>query len=69
MEEEPQVEETVEINDEEVPLAAEVVEDEQNKMSWWWLLIVAILGATGYEMYRKHNQKKQKVAENTKETK
>ena len=69
VEEEPQVEETVEINDEEVPLAAEVVEDEQNKMSWWWLLIVAILGATGYEMYRKHNQKKQKVAENTKETK
>lgn len=69
VEEEPQEEETVEINDEEVPLAAEVVEDEQNKMSWWWLLIVAILGATGYEMYRKHNQKKQKVAENTKETK
>ena len=69
VEEEPQVEETVEINDEEVPLAAEVVEDEQNKMSWWWLLIVAILGATGYEMYRKHNQKKQKVDENTKETK
>ena len=33
------------------------------KMSWWWLLIVALLGATGYEMYRKHQAKKAELTE------
>lgn len=42
------------IEDEETPLAAAPVE----KMSWWWLLVVALFGATGYEMYRKHQAKK-----------
>ncbi|MDY5775957.1 MAG: hypothetical protein SPK14_09045 [Lachnospiraceae bacterium] len=65
----PEENENVKIADEEVPLANKVVEDEQNKMSWWWILIVAVLGATGYEMYRKHNQKKQKVVESTQDTK
>lgn len=27
-------------------------------MGWWWLLIIALLGGTGYTMYRKHQQKK-----------
>lgn len=47
------------IEDGETPLAAAPVE----KMSWWWLLIVALLGATGYEMYRKHQAKKAELTE------
>lgn len=62
---EPESQETIQLDDEATPLANIIVEDEQTKMSWWWLLIVALLGATGYEMYKKHNEKKQKVqAEN-----
>lgn len=62
---EPESQETIQLDDEATPLADIIVEDEQTKMSWWWLLIVALLGATGYEMYKKHNEKKQKVqAEN-----
>ena len=57
--------ETVQIADEEVPLADVSVENEQAKMPWWWLLIVLVLGTAGYEMYKKHNEKKLKVqAEN-----
>lgn len=64
-EKEPEAEETIQLEDEVTPLADIVVEDEHAKMSWWWLLIVVLLGATGYEMYKKHNEKKQKVqAEN-----
>ena len=62
---EPEVTETVQIADEEVPLADVSVENEQAKMPWWWLLIVLVLGTAGYEMYKKHNEKKLKVqAEN-----
>ena len=50
----------VEIGDEETPLAATV---DNETMSWWWLLLIALLGATGYEMYRKHQQKKEALAE------
>ncbi len=52
-----------EVADEEVPLAGLELEQEKNKMSWWWLLIVAICGATGYEMYRRHkkNQEQEEV--------
>ncbi len=50
----------VEIGDEETPLAASV---DNETMSWWWLLLIALLGATGYEMYRKHQQKKEVLAE------
>lgn len=60
---EPESQETIQLDDEETPLADIIVEDEQTKMSWWWLLIVALLGATGYEMYKKHNEKKA-LAEN-----
>lgn len=65
VEEAPKAEEAINIADEAVPLADVSVADEQAKMSWWWLLIVLVLGATGYEMYKKHNEKKLKVqAEN-----
>lgn len=58
-------EEAVNIADEAVPLADVAVESEHAKMSWWWWLIILILGATGYEMYKKHNEKKLKAqAEN-----
>lgn len=50
----------VEIGDEETPLAASV---DNETMSWWWLLLIALLGATGYEMYKKHQQKKEALAE------
>lgn len=63
-EEAPKAEEAVNIADEAVPLADVAVESEHAKMSWWWLIIL-ILGATGYEMYKKHNEKKLKTqAEN-----
>ena len=64
-EEAPKAEEAVNIADEAVPLADVAVESEQAKMSWWWWLIILILGATVYEMYKKHNEKKLKAqAEN-----
>ena len=51
--------------EEAVNIADEAVESEHAKMSWWWWLIILILGATGYEMYKKHNEKKLKAqAEN-----
>ena len=63
-EEAPKAEEAVNIADEAAPLADVAVESEHAKMSWWWLIIL-ILGATGYEMYKKHNEKKLKAqAEN-----
>lgn len=64
-EEAPKAEEAVNIADAAVPLADVAVESEHAKMSWWWWLIILILGATGYEMYKKHNEKKLKAqAEN-----
>ena len=64
-EEAPKAEEVVNIADEAAPLADVAVESEHAKMSWWWWLIILILGATGYEMYKKHNEKKMKAqAEN-----
>lgn len=46
---------TVVVEDEETPLAGPV--EEQSKMSWWWLLLIAVLGVTGEEMYRRHRRK------------
>ncbi len=57
-EEEPQSKTTINIDDEQAPLADIIVDGEQDRMNWWWLLIVAILGAGGYEMYRRYQQKK-----------
>lgn len=51
----------VAIEDEETPLAAGVEADA--KMSWWWLLIIALLGATGYKMYKDHQKKKEEAQE------
>lgn len=51
----------VAIEDEETPLAAGAGADA--KMSWWWLLIVALLGATGYKMYKDHQKKKEEAQE------
>lgn len=60
-----EIKEAVNIEEEAVPLADVAVESEHAKMSWWWWLIILILGATGYEMYKKHNEKKLKAqAEN-----
>lgn len=54
------------IADEEVPLAAFPTAEERATMSWWWLLLIAILGATGYKMYKEHEKKKEAQAEETK---
>lgn len=43
------------VEDEDVPLANSV--ENQGRMSWWWLLIVALLGVTGEEIYRRHRKK------------
>lgn len=48
-------EETIGVEDEEVPLSD--FETEQKRMSWWWLLIILLLGVTGEEMYRRHRRK------------
>ncbi len=56
--------EDVDIQDEDVALAS-TPEMEKAKMSWWWLLIVALLGATGYEMYRRNQKKKELAAQTT----
>lgn len=55
--------EAVNVEEEAVPLADVAVESEHAKMSWWWWLIILILGATGYEMYKKHNEKKKLKAQ------
>ena len=52
------------IADGEVPLAAAKT-DQKGNMSWWWILVVAALGATGTELYRRH-QKKPAKADNRK---
>lgn len=47
------------IADEDVPLAASMPMETKKdaQMNWWWLLIVALLGVTGEEMYRRHREK------------
>lgn len=51
----------VAIEDEETPLAAGV--DADAKVSWWWLLIIALLGATGYKMYKDHQKRKEEATQ------
>ena len=58
--------ESTTIGDEETPLAAEagaVKNMQQEKMSWWGLLIIALLGVTGEEMYRRNKKKKAEAAQ------
>lgn len=44
------------IKEGDTPLTYAPINEES--MSWWWWLIVALLGATGYAMYKKHQEKK-----------
>lgn len=46
------------IEDEEVALAA-IPEEAKKNMNWWWLVVVAVMGTAGYELYRRHELKKQ----------
>lgn len=55
-------EKLLDLDDEKTPLSS-FEEESTKRMSWWWLLIVAIMGATGYEMYKKHEKKKKALAE------
>lgn len=48
------------IADEAVPLGIIDEVDDSVSISWWWLLLIAALGVTGYEIYKKHNEKKAK---------
>lgn len=58
----------VDIAEDTTPLAPSMDKAEDNilKTSWWWLLIIAVLGATGVEMYIKHDQKKNKSRKDNK---
>ncbi len=51
-------EDTVKIEDNDVPLATMPAENEV-KMNWWWLLLIAVLGATGKALYEEHKKKVQ----------
>lgn len=48
---------TRKVSDEKIPLAN--VETENNKISWWWILVIALLGATGTELYIRHQKKEE----------
>lgn len=52
--------ETVNLEDFPTPLAGPVAE--MGQMSWWWLLIIAVLGVTGEEMYRRYQKKQREQA-------
>lgn len=43
------------VSDEKIPL--DDMKTENNKASWWWILVIALLGATGTEMYIRHKEK------------
>lgn len=43
------------LEEEPVPMAA--IDLSKENMSWWWLLIVALLGGTGYKMYKNYQEK------------
>ncbi len=51
---------TVNLEDFPTPLAGPVAE--MGQMSWWWLLIIAVLGVTGEEMYRRYQKKQREQA-------
>lgn len=52
--------ETVNLEDFPTPFAGPVAE--MGQMSWWWLLIIAVLGVTGEEMYRRYQKKQREQA-------
>lgn len=43
------------VSDEKIPL--DEMKTENSKASWWWILVIALLGATGTEMYIRHKEK------------
>ena len=43
------------VSDEKVPLAD--IETEDSRASWLWILLIALLGATGTELYIRHKEK------------
>lgn len=47
--------ETENLEDEETPLVSP--SEGRIQMSWWWLLVIALLGVSGEEMYRKYMKK------------
>ena len=47
---------TIEIEDEDVPLASIHLND--RKFDWWWSLLVVASGAAGAEAIRKHRERK-----------
>lgn len=63
--------EGIELEDEATPLASFGDEDFElgnvKNMSWIWAIIVALFGATGYELYKKNQKKKMLLAAKKKE--
>ncbi|MDO5572663.1 MAG: hypothetical protein Q4G60_01645, partial [bacterium] len=59
-------EKLTDIDDTEVPLADDF---DQSKANWLWLLLVALLGTTGAEAYRRHQSKKKAMVAETTESK
>ncbi|SFT51729.1 hypothetical protein SAMN02910301_1479 [Lachnospiraceae bacterium XBD2001] len=60
-EEDVNLQQVVNSNDVTTALSDMTLEDDAKAntiLGWWWLLIVAVLGGTGYTMYRKFQQKK-----------
>ena len=59
--EDVQLEQLVEADDVDAALADMTLEDQTKAntiIGWWWLLLIAILGGTGYTLYRKAQAKK-----------
>lgn len=56
------------IKENETPLANPLSSEERSSMNWWWALVVAALGVTGEELFRR-NQKKKFSAETVKSEK
>ena len=62
------VSKTATIKENETPLANPLSSEEKSSMNWWWALVVAALGVTGEELFRR-NQKKKLSAETVKSEK
>lgn len=56
---------TRKVDYEKVPLAN--TKTEKSKFSWWWILVIALLGATGTELYMRHRDKEEEKKAKSKE--